>query len=117
MADRPSRQQLTLAVRNRNLQTLLNDNQTFRQFLWTLFVDAGIFYPTYSRGSPHDTSYKEGRRSLGLEVLHRLKNLQPGVLGLIEREGDLLVKAEKEAAPTPSQEDPDEDEFLTEPDE
>lgn len=74
----------------RGLKELLANNTAFRIFLWTIFDDAGIFYPTYSHGSPYDTAFREGRRAMGLEVLHLLKHVRPDILGLIEREGNLL---------------------------
>lgn len=97
---------LTRQVQQRNLKTLLETSAPFRKFCWTILNEAHIFYPTYSRVSPHDTSHNEGRRALGLEVLHILKNAYPGVLGLLEREGNLL----SETQPKPPNESEDEDE-------
>lgn len=90
---------LKLAVMNRNLKTLLESSQAFRQFVFALFTDARIFMPTHSRASPYDTAYYEGRRSLGLEVLHRLKHVRPDILSLIEREGNLLEQETSAAQP------------------
>jgi len=106
VAERMTRQQLALNVQRRNLQTLL-DNPAFRKFCWTILTEARIFYPTYSQGSPYDTSFNEGRRALGLEVLHMLKHVRPDILGLLEREGNLLAQ-EIEAAKPPESEDDDE---------
>lgn len=89
---------MQLRLQRTGLRVLLETSPVFRKFIFTLLTDAAIFYPTYQLGSPHGTSYHEGRRSLGLEVLHQLKNACPGFLGLIEREGDLLAT---EAAPPP----------------
>lgn len=108
--ERPTRQQLSLGVQRKGLESLLNESKAFRVFLFELFTDASIFYPTYSRGSPHDTSYAEGRRALGLEVLHKLKYVRPDILGLIEREGNLLSQQiEALAQAAPDREDPHED--------
>lgn len=107
-ANRPTRQQLTDMVFKRNLGTLLDTNQTFRKLIWTIMVDAGIFYPTFSRGSPHDTSYAEGRRAMGLEVLHLLKHARPSILAILEAEGNLIAQDIK-AATTPSSQTPEDD--------
>lgn len=105
MAERPSRETLTLMVQHRGLKSLIAENRAFRRFLWTLFVDAGIFYPSYSRRSPYDTAYQEGRRAMGLEVLHMLKNLEPRILSVLEAEGNLLAQELKMAGkPSPTEE-------------
>lgn len=92
----------------KGIASLLDESAAFRKFLWTLLKDASIFYPTYSRASPYDTSYHEGRRSLGLEVLHLLKDIRPDILGLLEHEGNLFEQAAKPPET--------EDEYAPEPD-
>lgn len=105
MTDRPTRSDLTMMVQHRGLKSLLTENRAFRRFLWTLFVDAGIFYPSYSRRSPYDTAYSEGRRAMGLEVLHMLKNIEPRILAVLEAEGNLLDQERKVAGkPSPTEE-------------
>lgn len=79
---------------NRGLAEMLTTSATFRQFVWTLLTDAGIYMPTYQQGSlcaASDHAYREGRRALGLEVLHGLKFAKADVLALLEREGELLA--------------------------
>lgn len=103
MSERPRRTG-TLALprqelMRRGLAELIEANQAFRIFLWTMFNDAGIFYPTYSHGSPYDTSFNEGRRAMGLEVLHMLKHVRPDILGIVEREGNLLHREIAAAKP------------------
>ena len=105
--ERPTRQQLSLMVQQKGLKTLIDEQPAFRKFIWTVFTEAGIFVPTYSRGSPHDTSYNEGRRALGLEVLHMLKHVQPDILAIVEREGNLLASDVQAAAPQNESEDYD----------
>lgn len=112
--ERPTRQQLSIMLQNRGLKELLDSSGPFRKFIFTLFTDASIFYPT-SRRSPYDTAYWEGRRALGLEVLHLLKHVRPDILSLIEREGNLLER-DLQAAETPNPEDPDETPLPDEPD-
>lgn len=90
MAKRLSRQELSMRLQNRNLKTLLEENPAFRRFVWTILKDAGIFYPTYSPRSPYDTAFAEGRRAMGLEVMHMLKHIRPDVLAIVEAEGNLL---------------------------
>ena len=98
--ERPTRQQLSLMVHHRGLKALLEEQPAFRKFIFTLFTDAGIFVPTYSHSSPYDTAFNAGRQSMGLEVLHMLKHVRPDILGLIEKEGNLL-EVEVSAATTP----------------
>lgn len=114
MAQRPTRAELTQGVMDRNLKNLFIENQVFRNFLYTLLVEAGIFYPAFTRGSSVDTAYEAGRQSLGLEVLHRLKNLGiEGVLGLLEREGDMFAqRAQQDADATPDFKPEDETDEL-----
>jgi hypothetical protein len=79
---------------NRGIAELLSTSKTFRKFCWTILTDAGIYMPTYRQGSPaaaSDHAYQEGRRALGLEILHGLKFAKDGVLALLEQEGDLLA--------------------------
>lgn len=78
----------------RDLKNLLGSSPTFRRFILTLLNDAGIYMPTYRQGSPaaaSDHVYQEGRRSLGLEVLHELKGVRPDLLAILEAEGELIV--------------------------
>lgn len=92
---RMTNRELQRALMLKGVEALLDQNSAFRKFVWTIMVEAGIFVPTYSRVSPHDTSHNEGRRALGLEVLHMLKNIRPDILGLLEREGNLFEQAAK----------------------
>lgn len=95
---RLTNQDLQIRLQNKGLGALLDTSGPFRKFVFTLFTEAGLYVPTYQRGSSHGTAYLEGRRSLGLEVLHMLKHVRPDILSVIEREGNLLAI---EAAPPP----------------
>lgn len=84
---------------------LLSPDPTFRRFCFEMMVDARIFMPTYSSGSTHGTAYYEGRRSLGLEVLHKLKHVRADVIAIIDAEGELLrVEQSPQQQRTPEQE-------------
>lgn len=101
---------LALRVQRRGLDDLLDRSQPFKRFCWTILIEAGIFAPTYRQGSPHDTSYWEGRRALGLEVLHILKAVRPDILALLEAEGSLLTKqVQDEQQQTPGEPYADDD--------
>lgn len=97
---RMTRADLSLQVHRKNLAALLDTSPAFRKFCWTILSEASIFYPTYSRVSPHDTSHNEGRRALGLEVLHMLTAAHPGVLAMIEADGLTAART-----PTESEDD------------
>lgn len=105
MAQRISREDLTRRTMMKNIASLLDNNPSFRRFLWTYLRDLGIFASVYSRGSAVDTTYLVGRRDAGLELIHMLKHIRPDVLGLLEREGSLM---ETDSKP-PQQEDTDAD--------
>jgi hypothetical protein len=79
---------------HRGLAELLSTSATFRKFLWQLINDSGMYLPTYRQGSlaaASDHAYQEGRRALGLEVLHELKFARTDILALLEREGELIT--------------------------
>lgn len=48
---------------------VLLGNAAFRRFLLHIGNDAGIWFPT--AGADHTLQYREGRRSLGLEIFGR----------------------------------------------
>lgn len=86
---------------------LLRDPK-FRRFLFRVLSEAGIFaLTTFQRGDPGSSAYAEGRRSLGAEILHHLKHVQPDVLALIAAEGDLLAESLKPASPGEETDDHD----------
>ena len=108
MADRPKLTARDLAVRQKNRELLaLSQNPAFLNFVFDLFRDARIFYPTYTRGDPNDTSYQEGRRSLGLEVLHSLENVDPDFMVRVLQAGNmkaLLDTATQQQSPDDQEE-------------
>ncbi len=107
--DRPrlTAHDLKLRVQRKGLEHLLETSQVFRQFVWTILIEAGIYMPSYRRGPTDDTLFNEGRRSLGLEVLHQLRAVRPDILSLIEREDRLIpVQPETPGAEDEPQDDP-----------
>jgi hypothetical protein len=97
---------------------LLRDSEVFRRFIWTILGDASIFLPTHSPGSPYETSYREGRRALGLEILHRLKASTPNALALLEEAGLVMDEDRKMAGdspiPDPLTSEPEDEDLPTE---
>lgn len=79
----------------KGVEALLNESPAFRKFLWTWMRDLGIFIPQNPRGTAHDLAYEVGRRAAGLEVLHMLKDVRPDIIGLLDREGNLMEEAAK----------------------
>lgn len=75
------------AMLEKRIADLFRRDEVFRRFVWTTLTDAGILWPTYTQGSPHGTSYKEGRRSLGLEILHRITKEVPDAFAVMATEG------------------------------
>lgn len=109
---RLSNRDLALKLQSAGLKALLDTSPVFRKFMWTLMIEAGIFYPTYRQGSPHGTSYQEGRRALGLEILHMLKAAHEGTLGILEREGDLIATQTGAAQPPGEDDDAEDDDLI-----
>lgn len=58
---------------------LLLQDQKFRRFAWRLLSKSGMFEPSH-RANPVDTSFAEGRRALGIDVLTDLRLAQPDAL-------------------------------------
>lgn len=46
-----------------------------RRFVWWLLSITGVYLPSYTGNS--DTYFNEGRRAVGLEVMHRLASVAP----------------------------------------
>lgn len=57
-----------------------------RAFVWWLLEEAGIFRTTFVSGSPDQTAFAEGRRSLGLQLLARVERDAPGSTNLMRQE-------------------------------
>lgn len=47
-----------------------------RRVAWRLLESAGVFRLSYA-GNPHETAFREGRRSIGLELLALIVNHMP----------------------------------------
>lgn len=48
-----------------------------RRFIWKLLTKAGVFRTTYVAGSFDLTAMQEGRRSMGLELMAEIHQLDP----------------------------------------
>lgn len=78
---RPAKGELAARVAKEEVRLLMADRK-FRRFIWRFFGKSGMF--SRSTGStPHDTSFREGRRDLGNEVLTELRLADPGALAQI----------------------------------
>lgn len=104
---RMSNRDMQIRLYHTGLSHLLTTNKPFKQLVWTLLVNSGMFAPSPRQGSHADASYQLGRHSLGAELLSILRNAEPQVLSLLEAQS--LVTAvemapEDETAPNP--EDP-----------
>lgn len=84
----------------------LAENDTFLKFIFELWREAGMDMPSHNPANAYDTSYREGRRSLGLEVLHKLIAVRPDIRAAVDAAGHRQLVTSN---PQPSQED-DEDE-------
>jgi hypothetical protein len=59
----------------RNDISMLVSTLPGQRFLWWLLSITGVFLPSYTGNS--DTYFNEGRRAVGLEVMHRLATVAP----------------------------------------
>lgn len=50
---------------------LLRSKET-RRFLWRMLSHCGVFHLSYRPGDPHGTEFREGRRSIGLELIAQM---------------------------------------------
>jgi hypothetical protein len=56
-----------------------------KRFIWWLLSMSGVHLPSYTGNS--DTYFNEGRRAIGLEILHRLVAYSPGTFEQMIRMG------------------------------
>ena len=68
------------------LMELLNDDR-FRRYLWRWLGKSGIYQTTYS-GSTDATSFREGRRALGLDMLTECLTAREDALRMILTSGE-----------------------------
>lgn len=68
----------------------------FRRFCWKILEESGMFKLSYTRGSPEDTFVKEGRRSVGHDVLAILQTVDPGIFLQMQREHISDIKSQQE---------------------
>lgn len=86
---RKSNLELEMTVQRAGLKRLMQD-RVFRRFILTVLDDAAIDQTTFRQGSPHDTSFLEGRRALGLTILDMLRAAEPAVRASLEAEREIL---------------------------
>lgn len=72
-----------------------------RRFVWKLLTKAGVFRTSYVSGSFDLTAMNEGRRSMGLELMAEIHQLDPSYYLSMAQEAAM---AERQAAHT-NQED------------
>ena len=77
------RKELELELKN-DIRTIVS-TPAGRRFLWWLLSITGPHLPSYTGNS--DTFFNEGRRSVGLEVEHRLVAADPATYLAMIREG------------------------------
>lgn len=58
----------------------------FRRFCWKILEEAGLFKMSYTRGSAEETALREGRRSVGLDVLAIIQTVDPGIFLQMQKE-------------------------------
>lgn len=62
---------------DRDLEQVMNTPQGQR-LMHRLLVSAGIYTTSYEPGDPHATSFREGKRNFGLQLMSELLRVTPG---------------------------------------
>lgn len=100
---RISNQEIAQKLRRAGTAKLLRENEAFRKFCLWYFHTAGIFRTTH-RADPCLSSFEEGKRALGLQVLDELLAADDSALSLIITDRAALMEALGTGQP---QEEPD----------
>jgi hypothetical protein len=110
-ARKPTGQEMARKVRAAELKGLMGDVR-FRNFVLRLLANASIFHTTH-RAEPVQSAFAEGRRALGLEVLHELLRADAGgVRTIFPDDAALLAAIGPQIPQTPGDDDgPDERDF------
>lgn len=66
-----------------------------RAWMWDHLGDCGVFHSTYAQ-NPHDTSFNEGRRSIGLRIIADLRELAFRYYQMMELEALARLEDEKD---------------------
>ena len=67
------------------LQWLMSDKKG-RRFMWRLLAETGIYQQSYVGGDFAATAFREGRRSMGLQVLASIMEICPGRFNEMQKE-------------------------------
>lgn len=72
----------------------ISDSDCGKRFLWWLFEESKVFETCYTGNS--DTYYAEGKRDLGLKVLHLLTSVRPEAMLAMIKTGTGAQKTEED---------------------
>lgn len=84
-----------------DLRKVLNSAEG-RRFIWEILSEAGVFRGSWS-SNPHETSYREGKRDIGLFTLNRLLKVSPEIFNQMQKEAATDKMIQKEEAKTINQ--------------
>lgn len=87
-AAKQKRKELEIELRN-DISNIVQ-TESGRRLLWWLLSLTGVYLPSYTGNS--DTYFNEGRRAVGLEIMHRLVSVAPGVFEDMIRTGERLTE-------------------------
>ena len=73
--------------------SLLAKNPAFRRFLWKNLELCGLFQLSYRRGDTHESALREGRRSVGLDLLSIMHTADPGLFVQMQHEHASDIKS------------------------
>lgn len=83
-ADKDKRIELEREIRD-DIRNIVS-HESGKRFVWWLLSISGVFVPSYTGNS--DTYFNEGRRAIGLEVIHRLAVAAPDQMLEMMRAGE-----------------------------
>lgn len=69
-----------------------------RRVLWRLLARCGVFEVSFRGDGAEWTAHREGRRSIGLEMLAEIEARRPGCFAVMGREAAAAIEEERRAA-------------------
>ena len=57
-----------------------------RDVMWRVLEFTGLYHTSYDRDAPHETSFREGKRQIGLLLLSEINNVDPLAFQLMQKE-------------------------------
>lgn len=83
--ERKTKKQLKLEKQREELRQICKDKRV-RDYLWRVLSECGIYSDGFDSTSPYKTSYNEGRRKIGIQIIIGLMDADPSIYSLMRLE-------------------------------